>query len=127
MKVKNQVLKLTGAGDVIELDYIKFRIMKFVFKAVDHRLRRKVIALLQETPTLYVGQIHKKLKVKLRQPGLKQATVSTNLAILRKAGICIAEKKGKFVYYSLIIDNLEELAFVVETLYKKYKKFKEKK
>ena len=121
MKVKTQVVKLTGAGDVIELDYIKLRIMKFVVEAVDDPLGRKIIALLQEHDTLYVTKIHKKLKTKLRQPNLRLSTVSTQLAILVKAGICTREKKGTFVYYSLVVDYLEGIAEVVECFSKKTK------
>ena len=121
-KIKHQIIKIKGSGENLELDYTKLRILNLVVGAVADETNRCVISLLQENPTLFVGQIHKKLKIKLRQPGLKQPTVSRHLAVLRKAGICISEKRGQFRYYSLVLKKLEDIVELVNSFAKKTKK-----
>lgn len=46
----------------------------------------------------------------LEQPlGLAQPTVSHHLKILREAGLVVGERKGRWVYYRVVPDRLEEL------------------
>jgi DNA-binding transcriptional ArsR family regulator len=51
--------------------------------------------------------------VKLR---LEQSVASQHLAILRKAGFVKTERDGKFIYYSVNNDRLEELNKFVQDL-----------
>ena len=51
--------------------------------------------------------------VKLR---LEQSVASQHLAILRKAGFVKTERDGKFIYYSVNTERLEELNKFVKDL-----------
>jgi DNA-binding transcriptional ArsR family regulator len=51
--------------------------------------------------------------VKLR---LEQSVASQHLAILRKAGFVKTERDGKFIYYSVNTERLEELNRFVKDL-----------
>ena len=51
--------------------------------------------------------------VKLR---LEQSVASQHLAILRKAGFVNTDRDGKFIYYSVNTNRLEELNQFVESL-----------
>jgi len=51
--------------------------------------------------------------IKLR---LEQSVASQHLAILRRAGVVITERQGKFIYYSLNNERLEQISKLVEDL-----------
>ena len=52
----------------------------------------------------------------LEQPlGLAQPTVSHHLKILREAGLVVGERKGRWVYYRVVPDRLEELREALAT------------
>jgi len=51
--------------------------------------------------------------IKLR---LEQSVASQHLAILRRAGVVITERQGKFIYYSLDKDRLAQISKLVEDL-----------
>jgi len=52
--------------------------------------------------------------IKLR---LEQSVASQHLAILRRAGVVITERQGKFIYYSLDQDRLTQISRLVDILY----------
>jgi ArsR family transcriptional regulator, virulence genes transcriptional regulator len=47
---------------------------------------------------------------------LEQSVASQHLAILRKAGVLNTDRDGKFIYYSLNKERIEEIANLVEDL-----------
>jgi DNA-binding transcriptional ArsR family regulator len=51
--------------------------------------------------------------IKLR---LEQSVASQHLAILRRAGVVLTERQGKFIYYSLDKDRLSQISQLVEEL-----------
>jgi DNA-binding transcriptional ArsR family regulator len=51
--------------------------------------------------------------IKLR---LEQSVASQHLAILRRAGVVLTERHGKFIYYSLDNDRLAQISRLVEEL-----------
>ncbi|MCL4132917.1 UNVERIFIED_CONTAM: hypothetical protein GTU68_015212 [Idotea baltica] len=51
--------------------------------------------------------------IKLR---LEQSVASQHLAILRRAGVVITERQGKFIYYSLNNERLDQISKLVEDL-----------
>jgi DNA-binding transcriptional ArsR family regulator len=51
--------------------------------------------------------------IKLR---LEQSVASQHLAILRRAGVVLTERQGKFIYYSLDNDRLVQISNLVEEL-----------
>ena len=51
--------------------------------------------------------------IKLR---LEQSVASQHLAILRRAGVVATDRQGKFIYYSLDADRLNQISRLVEEL-----------
>ena len=78
-------------------------------RAVNHKLRQKIIDILEDSDTMTVTDIYIKLR-------LEQSVASQHLAILRRAGVVITERQGKFIYYSLDRDRLEKISNLVEDL-----------
>ncbi|HNA42223.1 MAG TPA: ArsR family transcriptional regulator, partial [Saprospiraceae bacterium] len=51
--------------------------------------------------------------IKLR---LEQSVASQHLAILRRAGVVITDRNGKFIYYSIDKERLSQISRLVEEL-----------
>ncbi len=96
------------------LDYGSVKSAALTLRAVNHKLRKQIVKLLDEHNKLPVTEIYQKLR-------LEQSVASQHLAILRNAGIVKTEKEGKFIYYSLNYDRLAELSDIVETLAQQHK------
>jgi len=79
------------------------------FRAINHDLRRAIINLLREKKELMVMDIYVKLRI-------EQSVASQHLAILRRAGIVKANKKGKFVFYSLDENKISTILSVASKL-----------
>jgi len=73
-----------------------------VLRAINHKLRQQILKLIEEHGKMTVTEIYVKLR-------LEQSVASQHLAILRKAGFVKTERDGKFIYYSVNNDRLEEL------------------
>jgi len=53
--------------------------------------------------------------IKLR---LEQSVASQHLALLRRAGIVVTSRDGKFIYYSVDVSRLDEISRLLEELVK---------
>jgi DNA-binding transcriptional ArsR family regulator len=106
-KTETVVLK-KGKKD-IQLDYAELRKAVLVLRAVNHKLRQRVIDLLEENERMTVTEIYIKLR-------LEQSVASQHLAILRKAGVVATDRYGKFIYYTLDKDRLNQISRLVEEL-----------
>ena len=106
---KNETITLKKGGKDIQLDYADLRKAVLVLRAVNHKLRQRVIDLLEENDTMTVTDIYIKLR-------LEQSVASQHLAILRRAVVVATERQGKFIYYSLDRDRLNQISKLVEEL-----------
>ena len=103
---------LKGAGNnAIKLDYIVLRRSVLILRAVNHDLRQKMIRLLEDEGSMTVTEIYVKLR-------LEQSVASQHLALLRRAGIVVTERDGKFIYYSLDKERIAEIAKLLDELVK---------
>lgn len=105
---KNETVTLKKGGKEVQLDYADLRKAVLVLRAVNHKLRQRIIKLLDDE-AMMVTDIYIKLR-------LKQSVASQHLAILRRAGVVTSEGKGKFRYYSIDIDRLDQIKRVVNDL-----------
>jgi ArsR family transcriptional regulator, arsenate/arsenite/antimonite-responsive transcriptional repressor len=69
-----------------------------VFEALSSTVRRKILAYLSATP-LTAGQIADRFDI-------SKPSVSKHLSILENAGLITGEKKGQFIHYTLVRENL---------------------
>lgn len=97
-----------GQKDV-QLDYTELRKAVLVLRAVNHKLRQRMINLLEENQRMTVTDIYIKLR-------LEQSVASQHLAILRKAGVVRTDRQGKYIYYALDNERLTQISRLVEEL-----------
>lgn len=72
--------------------------MEKVFSALSSDVRRKILAYLSAT-SLTAGEIAERFDI-------TKPSLSKHLSILENAGLVKGEKKGQFIHYSLVRDNL---------------------
>ena len=108
-KLKNETIVLKKGKKDISLDYSELRKAVLVLRAVNHKLRQRVIDLLEENERMTVTDIYIKLR-------LEQSVASQHLAILRKAGVVTTDRSGKFIFYGLDKDRLNQISRLVEEL-----------
>lgn len=72
--------------------------MEKVFQALSSGVRRKILAYLSAT-SLTAGEIAERFEI-------SKPSLSKHLSILENAGLVQSEKKGQFVHYRLVQDNL---------------------
>jgi len=108
---KNKVTLINSTkpkGNIV-LDYHLLRKALLTLRAVNHKLRKQIIKLLENNKKMTVTELYVKLR-------LEQSVASQHLAILRRAGVVDTKRDGKFVYYSLNNSRLAEIADLVEDL-----------
>ena len=106
---KNETVTLKKGDSEIQLDYADLRKAVLVLREVNHKLRQRIIDLLEDSETMTVTDIYIKLR-------LEQSVASQHLAILRRAGVVLTERQGKFIYYSLDKNRLNQISVLVEDL-----------
>lgn len=108
-KQKNETVTLKKGRNDIQLDYAELRKAVLVLRAINHKLRQRIIDLLEEHESMTVTDIYIKLR-------LEQSVASQHLAILRRAGVVRTERQGKFINYSIDKGRLAEISKLVEDL-----------
>lgn len=108
-KQKNEHVTLKQGEEDINLDYAELRKAVLVLRAINHKLRQRIIDLLEERDSLTVTDIYVNLR-------LEQSVASQHLAILRRAGIVKSDRDGKYIYYSLNRDRLSQIAGLIDDL-----------
>ena len=93
----------------ITLDYAELRKAALVLRAVNHKLRQKMLELLEDHKRMTVTELFVKLR-------LEQSVASQHLAILRRAGVVTTERDGKFIHYSINKDRITQISEIVEEL-----------
>lgn len=108
-KHKKETYSLKMGKKSILLNYAELRKAVLVLRAVNHKLRQRIINLLEENTEMTVTDIYIKLR-------LEQSVASQHLAILRRAGVVSTERQGKYIYYSLDQERLKQINRLVEEL-----------
>ena len=83
--------------------------MDEVFRALGDPTRRAVVRLLRERGPLTAGEITERFS-------LAKSTMSGHFAVLRQAGLLVAERQGSRLVYSLSLSVFEETVDVVMEL-----------
>lgn len=86
-------------NSVPEINYYNIMKSSMVLRALNHKLREQIVAVIQENKRLTVTQLYVKMR-------LEQSVISQHLAILRRAGIVTTDRDGKFIFYSLNFSRL---------------------
>lgn len=111
MNTTNQSVQMTNPADesTIKVDFIHMKKAAMILRSLNHKLRQQMIKLLDEHKKMTVTEIYVKLR-------LEQSVASQHLAILRRAGIVVTQRDGKFIFYSVNYNRLNEVNQFVEQL-----------
>lgn len=101
--------QFNNGDESIQILYPELRKIVLTIRSVEHDLRKNIIELLYENDKMTVTQVYVKLRV-------EQSVASQHLAILRRSGIVISKRDGKYIHYSLNKARLEEIGDLIEKL-----------
>jgi DNA-binding transcriptional ArsR family regulator len=93
---------VSGNGLILKLDLHNLKKAALVLRAVNHKLRQQILKLIDEHGRMTVTELYVKMR-------LEQSVASQHLAILRKAGFVKTDRDGKFIYYSVSMDRMDEV------------------
>ena len=80
-----------------------------LLRAINHKLRQQILILILQHERMKVTDIFEKLY-------LEQSVASQHLAVLRRAGFVKTKREGKFIWYSVNLQRLEQVQKVIEIL-----------
>jgi DNA-binding transcriptional ArsR family regulator len=92
----------TGLDKDLKIDLLQLKKAALILRAINHKLRQQILKLIHQKERITVTEIYVKLR-------LEQSVASQHLAILRKAGFVTTERDGKFIYYSVNSQRLQEV------------------
>ena len=103
------LLNTSENGSSLKVDLMNVKKAALVLRAVNHKLRQQILKIIDEHGKMTVTELYVKLR-------LEQSVASQHLAILRKAGFVKTDRDGKFIYYSVNTNRMEELNKFVDEL-----------
>ncbi|MBS1576176.1 MAG: helix-turn-helix transcriptional regulator [Bacteroidetes bacterium] len=93
---------VSGNGVILKIDLHNLKKAALVLRAVNHKLRQQILKLIDEHGRMTVTELYVKMR-------LEQSVASQHLAILRKAGFVKTDRDGKFIYYSVSMERMDEV------------------
>src|SRR4051812_33063853 len=97
-----QIASANGTPETINVNYHNIKKAALVLRALNHKLRQQILALIEAEKKITVTEIYVRMR-------LEQSVASQHLAILRRAGIVSTQRDGKFIYYTLNYKRIDEL------------------
>lgn len=98
-------------GAELKIDVLQLKKAALILRAINHKLRQQILKLIHQNERMTVTEIYVKLR-------LEQSVASQHLAILRKAGYVSTFRDGKFIYYSVNYERLQEVHTYAQQLLK---------
>lgn len=92
-----------------EIDYKELRYAVLVLRAVNHKLRQRMIGLFKEKGTLTVSDICSLTRI-------EQSVASQHLAILRRADVVQTKRTGMYINYNLNANRMSVINQAVKLL-----------
>ena len=102
-------LQLANGASPLKVDLLHSKKAAMILRALNHKLRQQIVKLIDEHKKVTVTEIYVKLR-------LEQSVASQHLAILRRASIVTTIREGKFIYYAVDYNRLEQINKFVEQL-----------
>ena len=93
----------------IPIDYHSVKKAALILRSINHKLRQQIIQLINENGQMTVTEIYVKLR-------LEQSVASQHLAILRRSNIVKTTREGKFIWYTVNHDRLQDIDQFVKQL-----------
>ena len=87
-----------------------------ILKALNHPLREQILAdIWNNKNSINVTDLQIKLRTGAK---IEQSVVSQQLSILRNAKLVTKERKGKYIFYSVDLNEISRLEFLVQQINK---------
>jgi len=111
--MNNEILATTTVSSSTELriDVMQLKKAALILRAINHKLRQQIMKLIHQNGKMTVTEIYVKLR-------LEQSVASQHLAILRKACFVKTVRDGKFIFYSVNYERLDQVHGIVQDLLK---------
>lgn len=93
----------------LKVDYLAIKKAAVVLRAINHKLRQQILHLIEANEKMTVTEIYVQLR-------LEQSVASQHLAIMRRAGIVKTTREGKFIWYSVNKDRIQDINRFVDNL-----------
>jgi len=103
------LLQFANGTTPLKVDLNQSKKAAMILRALNHKLRQQILKLIDEQRKMAVTEIYVKLR-------LEQSVASQHLAILRRANIVVTVREGKFIYYMVDYNRLEQVKQFVEQL-----------
>ena len=100
---------LTQLAASLKININNVKKAALVLRALNHKLRQQILGLINVEKKITVTEIYVRLR-------LEQSVASQHLAILRKVGIVITQRDGKFIYYTVNHKRIDEINKIVKDL-----------
>jgi DNA-binding transcriptional ArsR family regulator len=101
--------KYSAMEEYTKMNFVAARDAAVILRSINHKLRKRILTLLEENKRLNVTDIYVKLR-------LEQAVASQHLAALRWANIVTIERDGRQKYYSLNHGRIEKVVTLLNKL-----------
>lgn len=82
-----------------------------ILRAINHKLRQQILQFILTKKQVTVSEIFGHLF-------LEQSVASQHLAVLRRAGFVKTKREGKFIWYAITPQRIEDVKQVILTLLK---------
>ncbi len=97
------------ALDNIKINFYNLKKAALVLRSLNHKLRQQILALIETEKKITVTEIYVRMR-------LEQSVASQHLAILRRSGIVVTQRDGKFIYYTVNYKRIDEINKFVQEL-----------
>lgn len=98
-------------SSVASLNNLSIKKVSLIFRALNHKLRQDILKYIEKSGKSSVTDIYIELR-------MDQSVASQHLAILRRAGLLITKREGKYVYYKINTPRLEMINNMIVDLLK---------
>ena len=103
------LLQLANGTTPLKVDLNHSKKAAMILRAINHKLRQQILKLIDDQRKMTVTEIYVKLR-------LEQSVASQHLAILRRANIVVTVREGKFIFYMVDYNRLDQVNQIVEKL-----------
>ena len=110
MSIDSYIAHLNINGDEpIMINYLHAKKSLYILRSINHKLRQDILKLIDAQENITVTEVYTTLKI-------EQSVASQHLALMRKAGIVVTRKEGKYIYYKPNYQKIKEVSLFVEGL-----------
>ena len=95
-------MPMHASDNELVIEMLQVRKAALIFRAINNPLRKQLLQLLHENVRMTVTDVFIKLR-------LEQSVASQHLAVLRKAGMVIPERQGKYIFYSVNYQRIKQI------------------